>query len=360
MIQLPVFDPSLFNRICYTQAYFDAIRFRLSWKLYVRSFTDSFLLDRLRELNDQGKSPVKDSVKIVPYKMKGGGDWSDYILDIKQPTRAALECLHNYVDPVHPLLMNGMEIALDHHFYDVEEAHDMMRFYLNALIQGRNTDEVKIFEEMAFYKRKWHKSKTGRIRLSDRNIVIYADKGGRWQFESPVCHLEVRFTDPASIKKSLKLLEIPDLFTFDFVDFFARELTLFDINNEEAIQHIVKRMLGKGDAKKAWWRRRYKLLKGRVMDIDLRQRFRRAFLILASVEVSGEEVICAHNLKLIGDLWHGDDEPEAMWAEDYLNMIDKPGYMAEEEQKKKVYFETRWFKPIDNSPLLHLENMIKE
>jgi hypothetical protein len=97
------------------------------------------------------------------------------------------------------------------------------------------------------------------------------------------------------------------------------------------------------------------------MDIDLRKRFRRAFLNVASVELYGEEVICAHNLKLIGDLWYGKDEPEAMSAEEYLKKINTLGYKGEEKQPKKVYFETRWFNPIDNSPLLlGLENMLPE
>jgi len=349
IIKLHEFDESIFDGIIKTQAYFDSVKFRLSHKVLLDRFMTSFLMDELQDYNAPG------SVALVTKPLKyPKGDWCDMVLDIKQPNADTLMCLVDRVQYSGPILMNYAEVALDQIFASKAEAERFAVFLVQSLIQSRNSQPVKTKRQhTAYFKRKVING-----RLSDHNIAIYSHEGARMHHGDPCCHLEVRYTTAESLGE-LGLYGPQDLLFFNFEAYFAKELTLYNINNAAAIERLVARFLGKSKAKKPWRMRQYHLPGGKTIDIDLQKRYQRAIVNEASVWLYGEEVVSAHNLKLIGDLWYGRKKEPAITAEEYLARREELMHQ-EQADKRKVYFETRWFDTIDNRRLLNLENMLSD
>ena len=338
MDRLHKFDDSIFDGIVKTQAYFDSVKFRLTSKLMFSHFINSFLIDELRDLNGTGEVNL---VRIpMPFTK---GDYTDFVLDIKQATADALACLEHRVKYAEPVEVGYTEIALDHVFETVEEANRFQILLVQSLIQGNNKYPLVVSNQRTAYtKRKFEDG-----RRSDRNITIYSHEPARLlDNKPPCCHFEVRFVKGPNLT-NMGLIAPTDLIGFDFKSFFARTLTLYDICNEEALQNLVLAVLEKQNDSSQWWLSRFKTKSGKVFERDLRKGFLRTLLNTASVDLFGEEVISAHNLRLASDFWNV-RLPYVQEDKNVIKRITHKRYRPEAES----LFDKGIFAQIDNRRML--------
>ncbi len=347
MIKLHKFDDSIFDSIVHTQAYFDAISIRLHYQSMILFYCN--FLEELREINAPGHVELVE--RPMKYSMQRG--LTEKVLDIKQPKRETLLYLKRCI--YDPLLINKAEIALDQIFSSRQEAELFQMFLVQSLIQPGNDQPVVVTNDTVYFKRR----KTRKGRLSDKNYVIYSKKGARWYHDAPCTHFEVRYNTSGELRK-LGIARIDDLLAFDFKAYFAKELHLYQIDNDATLARMAKRVVGKGKAKKQWWNKLYPMSGGQPRVMDFLKRYRRAFLLFSTVEMFGEEVVSAQNLKLTIDTWRDGAVEEIQTAESYLRSLDELKAKMTKPQRPKRYFEARYFDRIDTSRMLNLENVLSE
>lgn len=347
MVKLHKFDDSIFDSIVHTQAYFDAISIRLHCQsMWLLSCN---FLEELREINAPGHVELVN----IPMKYLMQNGFTKKVIDIKQPKRETLLYLKRRISD--PLLINKAEIALDQIFPSFKEAMLFQTFLVQSLIQPGNDQPVVVTNDTVYFKRR----KTTKGRQSDKIYVIYSKKGARWHYDDPCTHLEVRYNTPSELRK-LGIASINDLLAFDFKAYFAKELHLYQIDNDETLARMAKRVVGKGKAKKQWWNKIYKLPRGQQLVMNLLKRYRRAFLLFSTVEMFGEEVVSAHNLKLTIDNWRDGAVDEIQTAASSLPNQKELKSTLTKHKRPKRYFEARYFDRIDTSRMLNLENMLSE
>lgn len=346
MNMLHEFDQDPWDHIIHKQVYFDAINIRLHHKSMHSGWS-------IHELEQTGAGHVV-LLDSPMYRLMQNGLTND-VLDIKQPTHESLRYLEQRLSGKD--LVNRAEITVDWIFDHRWQAKDLQVFLVQSLIQADNDQLVWVEnDETVYYKREWVNGQ-----LSDRNLAIYSSRPARFYHGAPCTHLELRYTTPSSLQRQ-GIRSVQDLIDFDFRSFFAKELTLFDISNEDVLNQLAARIIRKGKVKRPWWHVIYNLPGGRFLGLDFRPRYRRRMMALAMIELYGEPVISAHNLKVEINKWGGhvgqDVNEEGMDSPvgHSTKSIDR-----KPRKTKKRFFEASEFDKISNAPLLSkLDNVLAE